>query len=345
MSAIIISDLHSHSWPRFSTTLKDGTNSRFQDLLNVLDQVEHYIDEHRPEHLIVKGDLTHRRRYVEFGIYNRLVEWLVHMNEKTKVVVMVGNHDIESTGVHSLTPLQHMGIQVIDRPKAVDLGQLGMHYFVPYMHGNAVVEAIQLNPRSVRKGTYLFTHYAFDGKILDNEFAVPSALKKSDADAFEKIFLGHIHSPSVEDDGRIVYVGAPLHFDFGDHGKRYAWHLLPGGVIEALPLYAPQFMTTSYTKVPVAPLEHSGFLRVLGVPRNLFGDVKKSALDNGWLDVVVQEQIVPDDAIHAIAASSVMVSDAMVREYVTQQYADIDDAAREQIIQMGLDYLRLAEEQ
>lgn len=342
MSAIIISDPHSHAWPRFSTTLPDGTNSRFQHLLDVLEDVEQYVDELEPDHLLILGDLTHRRHYVEFAVYNRVLDWLTGMKEKTEVTVMVGNHDIESTGVHSLSPLQHMSITVVDEPQQITLGDLGRHYFIPYMHGDAVVRAIQTAQPS--SDQWLFMHYMFDGKILDNEFAVPSPLRKSDADDFEKIFTGHIHAPSVEDNGRITYVGAPLHMDFGDHGDRFAWHLQEGGKMKALPLYAPKFMTTSYPKVPVAPSEHQGFLRVLGVPRALFGDVKKSALDNGWLDVLIQEQVVPDDAINAIAASSVMVSDTMIREYVAQQYADVDDATREQIVQMGLDYLTLAEQ-
>lgn len=341
--AIIISDLHSHAWPRFATTLEDGTNSRFADLLNVLAQVERYIDEHEPDALIMLGDLTHRRHYVEFGVYNRLLDWIVRMKQKPSIVdviVVVGNHDIESTGVHSLGPLKHMGVTVIDEPTWIHFEAANKHaFFVPYMHGEAVPDVLR-QERIVWPDPWLFLHYAFDGKILDNEYAVPSPLKKSDADAFERIVLGHIHSPSMEDQARITYVGAPLHFDFGDSGERYAWWLDDTMALTALPLEFPRFVTSTYPKIP-APPEASGFLRVLKTPRQMFGDVKKAALSQGWRDALIIEDQIPVEAIRAIS-NTVMVNDEMVRSYVAQQYPDVDDATRAAIIGFGLDCIRVA---
>jgi DNA repair exonuclease SbcCD nuclease subunit len=344
--AIIISDLHGHNWPRFATTLPDGTNSRFADLINVLDQVEDFIVERKPRYLIIEGDLTHRRYYVQFSVYTVLMAWIIRMREIHGVIVicLVGNHDIESEGVHSLGPLALAGICVVDRPQALDLDDFGPQWFVPYMSGNRIPDFFHATGVPYRKDQFVFLHYCLDGKILSNEFAVPSPLKKSDLDGFEKIFFGHIHSPSVEDDGRIVYVGAPLHFDFGDVGKRYAWYLHPSGVVEACPLRFPPFITATYPKLPVPPLETSGFLRVLDTPRQMFADVKKAALESGWRDVMPVEQRVPDEAIKAITSATVMVSDEMVREYVASQYPDVSEATRREIVEQGLDYLRIADE-
>lgn len=343
MSAIIISDLHSHAWPRFATTTADGTNSRFQHLLDVLAQADEEIETRAVEDIIMLGDLTHRRYYVQFSVYARVCSWFAkHIRRGRRVIALVGNHDIESEGHHSLEPLVHMGVMVVDQPEWLQSGknQPNNWLFVPYLQHD-IVKAVQDNqPRE--DGSIAFMHYAFDGKILDSEYAVPTALKKSDMEAFDRVILGHIHSPSLEENGRIVYVGAPLHFDFGDQGDRYCWLLDDNGGMTALPLHAPKFVTTTYPKLPTAP-KMSGFLRVLGTPRNLFGDVKKAAAEGGWLDTLLVEQTMPVEAIKVLSHSS-LVNEDMVRDYVRTQYGGISEETRQEIIEFGLTCLREAAE-
>ena len=139
----------------------------------------------------------------------------------------------------------------------------------------------------------------------------------------------------------MIYVGAPMHFDFGDVGPRYCWYVpaLTAAPL-ALSLKAPRFVTTTYPRVPVAPLEESGFLRVLSTPRQLFEDVKKAALDGGWFDSVVLEEAIPEEAVRALSAA-VMVDEEIVRGYVTRHYPDVDDETRARVVNFGLDCLRV----
>lgn len=346
MSALILSDLHSHAWPRFSTTLADGTNSRFQDLLNVLSQVDAYADEHEVRDILILGDLTHRRGYVQFSVYARICDWIAsHINIGRRVIALVGNHDIESEGHHSLEPLRHMGVEVIDQPQWIGNTNGKMPWLlIPYLQHD-MVKAVQDAPKilGARKveDTIVFMHYAFDGKVLSNEFAVPSALKRSEMSDYAKVILGHIHTPSV-DDNRTTYVGAPMHFDFGDSGDRFCW-LLDGYDLTSLPLKFPRFVTATYPRLPAAPADMPGFLRVLGTPRQLFGDVKKETLSSGWQDVLLVEQSMPVEAVKTLSAAT-LVNEDMIRDYVQTQYGELDKTTRGEIMSLGLKYLREASE-
>jgi len=347
MSAIIVSDLHSHAWSRFSTTLPDGTNSRFQDLLNVLAQVDEYADEHEVRDILILGDLTHRRGYVQFSVYARICDWICgHLKKNRRVIALVGNHDIESEGHHSLEPLRHMGVDVIDQPTwtisndGIDTPWL----LVPYLQHD-MVKAVNDAPKLLHSASpyeaIAFMHYAFDGKLLSNEFAVPSALKRSEMSDYAKVILGHIHTPSV-DDNRTVYVGAPMHFDFGDSGDRFCW-LLDRMTLTSLPLKFPRFVTATYPRLPMPPVDMPGFLRVLNTPRQLFGDVKKEALASDWQDVLLVEQSMPVEAVRTLSAVT-LVNEDMVRDYVQSQYGELDKKTRSEIMTLGLKYLREASE-
>ena len=344
MGALIISDLHAHAWTRFATTRSDGVNSRFADLLDVLAQVDHYVEEHETEDLIILGDLTHQRGRVQFGVYTPLCVWIEKHAQLRNVVAVVGNHDIESRGYSSLGPLAMMSVTVVDEPRSVKLST-GVVRFVPYSSdGAAIVQAARAPFGKRGNLSTIFMHYALNGHLTGTEYAIPSALRLDDLEDFERIVFGHIHAPSIEQDGRVTYVGAPLHFDFGDVGARYCW-LMTDDAMTKLPLYAPQFASSSYPSIP-QPSERSGFLRVLDTPVNLSRDVQRAAREAGWLDCMTSHANVPREAMVTLSSSiAVMNSEALVREYVEQHYGSLSVAARESMVEFGLECLRKVAEQ
>jgi len=334
VNALIISDLHAHAWTRFATTLPDGTNSRFKHLLDVLDQVSKYILDYRPQSLIVLGDVTHRRYFVNFAVYNKLMAKLVNLEGKVpgSAYMLVGNHDYESVGVHSLDPYRYAGWVVIDKPTWTQYG-----FFVPWMPGDEVPDAVKDPGFSAEDAENIFLHYALDGTPLDNEFSLPSTLKLESLSEFQRVILGHVHTPSQTTDGRVTYVGAPLHFDFGDAGDRFCWLFDEDSNLTPLKLDAPKFITTKYPKVP-APSE-AGFLRVLNVSRDRLVDVRERAVKLGWLDCTTVEAEVPTEAVAALTAGVMLDADIM-QSYVDRKYPDLDEGGRAAILKFGLDCLR-----
>jgi len=340
MNALIISDLHAHAWTRFATTLPDGTNSRFKHLLDVLDQVSKYILDYRPQSLIILGDVTHRRYFVNFSVYNKLMAKLVNLEGKvpSSAYMLVGNHDYESVGVHSLDPYRYAGWTVIDKPTWTEFG-----YMVPWMPGDEVPKAVE-NPvpdDGSFESDNIFLHYALDGTPLDSEFSLPSTLKLENVlRNFGNIVLGHVHSPMrshPEQGGLVTYVGAPLHFDFGDVGDRFCWLIDEDSHLEPLKLEAPKFITTKYPKVPASG-RSVDFLRVLGVPRDRMLDVKEKAVKLGWADCVTVEAEVPTEAVAALTAGVMLDADVM-KSYVERKYPDLSEEDRADIMQYGLDCL------
>jgi DNA repair exonuclease SbcCD nuclease subunit len=335
---LIISDLHAHAWSRFATTLPNGMNSRFGHLLAVLDQIEDIAKACDVEMLAILGDLTHQRYFMRFSIYTPLMAWLAKMQREIgRVVVLKGNHDEETETTHALGPLALCGIEVIDTPKYLEVASRTT-LWVPYMNGERIVSAVQEH-----KADQVFLHYALDGKVMTGgEYALTTPLRLSDLDGFDRIVLGHVHAPSVEQDARVIYVGAPLHFDFGDTGDRFAWHFPDGGgAPRAYKLDFPKFVTTTYPRIGTAPLT-DGFLRVLNTPANLFEDVKREAHEQGWLDCVAIEERMPDEAVRVLS-SAIMADEAVVRSWVERQYANLSVVEREPIIAFGLDCLRAAQ--
>lgn len=341
MSVLFISDLHAHNWSRQSSTLPDGRNSRFADLMNVLDQVREIIEQREPQTLILGGDITHRRMFVQFSIYTPIGEWIrtIGRSHDIDILALVGNHDIEALGAHSLGPLAWAGVEVFDTPRWFMLRDFGHAYFVPYMPGDAVANAMRhVSSQTTNDSGYAFLHYALDGTVLTNEYAVPSALRLSDCDDFSHIVLGHVHAPSVEHAGRVTYGGAVMHFDYGDVGPRFAWWFEQGKIAEPIELHAPKFVSVTYPQVP-APPEHGGFLRVLGTPRGLTRDVQKGARDLGWLDVSVEEQALPHEAVEMLTQAT-FASDALLSAYVDRHYESLSEETRAAIVEFGSSCLR-----
>jgi len=161
--------------------------------------------------------------------------------------------------------------------------------------------------------------------------------------AFGRVFLGHIHTPSVEHTGRVIYVGAPMHFDFGDVGPRYAWVLDESGVIRPLPLLAPQFITAVHPRLP-APGVHGGFLRILGVPRDAqeSARVSRRALDLGWSGVLPVGESVLREGVRALTEHQ-FADEPAIRAYIDQAYPDCPMEEKEALVTFGVECVREAQ--
>lgn len=346
-SAIIVSDLHAHAWSRFATVGPDGVNSRFRDLLDVLDQIEASIIARQPEFLLLLGDLTHRRGFVQFSTYTPIMQWILAMQERHSlhVIAIPGNHDVESRGVHSLGPLALAGVTVIDEPEWIRLGGIGRALFVPFIHDQDVGAVFREPPRAGygHESGLAFCHYALDGTPLTSEYQLDSSLRLSDLEHFDRVIAGHVHQPNAI--GKFQYTGAVMHFDFGDRGPRFAWHLTRVGqtvMMESISLSSPSFVTATYPRIPAAP-ERGGFLRVLNTPAPLFDDIEQQAVSIGWTACMPIEASMPEEAAQVLS-STMMVDADMLRDYVTRSYPEASETLQTEMVDFGLECLRRAQD-
>jgi len=355
MSILLFGDLHAHNWPRFSHQLEDGANSRLAQQLNVLDQIDDYIKLKKPHTLIFMGDLTHRRYFVQFSVLAPIRQKILELAYAVhETLLMVGNHDIEDKEgrYHSLSVFQGLedqaNIHVIDQPVFRRFRQSEQRFFAcPYMTGNGVVEAVAQAAHSLvvqgREPIGLF-HYSAEGKVLESDYMLPSVLTQEQLAPFRKVFFGHVHNPSEDD--RLVYVGAPMHFDFGDLGQRYCvLYDEQTQAVEWLPLKYPKFVTTMYPKLPVKSDDgQEGFLRMLGVPAKEFVELKTTALECGWTEVVLMEEELPQQ-IQTFVAQHLSIDEGLLKDYVTRQLPDLVEADVQRVVDQGVEYIRKVEHQ
>lgn len=338
MKVLCISDLHGSDSRAFSRPLPNGRASRFQDLLDVLQQVEVLIEEHHPDDLLILGDILHRRHFVRFSLLNDLMAAIYRLTTMVnRTVILVGNHDLEDDVTHGLAPFSYWpNTMVIDQPATVKLSSGDDVYAVPYLsNALAVADAVAQAPSSLP----LLLHYASEGVPLESDYYLESPLKIGQLARFPLVLSGHVHKPSRLLDDKVVYVGAVMHFDFGDAGPRYA-HLVDGASVHPFELTFPVFETARWPRLPRTE-GRTGYLRILDVPRGQQDEAKAYAANLGWLDSVSYEAALPPE-VHAAIESGLVVDEALLRSYVQRRCATLAPDEQEALVQEGLYYLQEA---
>lgn len=341
-----------------------GFSTRFEHQLGILEQVRSMVAEHQPTDLILPGDLTHRRHFISFKLYNPVWEHLYTIASMVRRThIFPGNHDWEADGVHSLTPLKGLPYaRVYDIAQRAHLGDGEAATFIPFDYdANVVTRAFERADSALP----VVAHYAAAGAPLESDYWLDAPLKIGELARFPYVIFGHIHRPAlqctrcgatwdVKEWGRkfcpnggldhgvppAIYCGAPMHFNFGDHGDRYAL-LVRNGDVKFLPFQAPVFTTCKWPRMPVPRNEYSGYLRVLDAPRDRLDDVREEALSLGWLDAVALGEALPPEMKDAVTRAMVL-DEGLLRDYVRSKLPDLGPDEQTELVEEGLSYLRRA---
>lgn len=336
MNTLVISDLHAHTaWP-FSKPGPDGRPSRFADLLNVLAQVMVELNRDPADDLIIAGDLTHRRHFISFTLYNDLMAHVAGLARLVKRThILVGNHDYETEETHSLYPFGYLpNTTVYEEPALAKLYSGEDVMMIPYLHdAGRVVQAFEQAP-----AVPVFSHYAAEGVPLNEEYWLDSPVKLDMLTRFPFVVFGHIHPPTEQLEGRVHYVGAPMHFTFGDSGPRYFTRLRGWDMLRK-PLSFPVFQTARWPRIPKPAAR--GYLRVLDVPARKLAEVKEAALAIGWMDAVALEEALPPEVREAIS-SGLVVDEPLLKEYVRRRCPDLSEEEQFALVAAGMAFLKEA---
>lgn len=340
MNAFVLSDLHAHwNWPH-SQVSSSGLPDRFQDLLNVLKQAEMEIENRQPTTLLLLGDLTHRRHFISWRLYNPLWDQLRRLTDRVdQTIILVGNHDYEDDVEHSLHVLSGLpNTEIVEAPAILATGE-GDANFLPYLHSpEAVLGAIE---KDFSNELPLFGHYGTEGVPLESDYWLDSPLKLGEVARFPFTVFGHIHKPSDLLGGRVTYVGAPMHFDFGDRGGRGGLHI-KDSTIERVPFTSPQFTTATWPRIPMPP-KSGGYLRLVNVPLEKSLDAREVIRAAGWRDgvVVKLEEVV--DAAQRSVQNGLVLDEAMLRDWVAHKLPDLQEGDEvDALVDEGMSLLRRA---
>ncbi|RJO61038.1 MAG: hypothetical protein C4542_07450 [Dehalococcoidia bacterium] len=341
MKILNIGDLHANwNWP-YSRLDVNGLPTRVNDLLNVLGQVERILVGRDVETLVLGGDIFHRRHFISFRLYNAIYRALERLTERVvETIIVPGNHDFEDGVEHALYPLKHLpNTTLVEQAEQIDiLG--GVATFIPFHPDPAVmVKAFD----AAESEFMVFSHYAAEGVELESDYWLEAPLKLGELGRFPRVFFNHVHKPSVQRNYRVVYVGAPMHFDFGDVGSR-------GGVLiddhgyERVTFTAPVFVTSKWPKLPVAPPE-GGYLRIVAVPKEKLEEAQHAAKGLGWLDAVpLPAEIVPEveKSIMTALAGGQAISEELLRQRVRAKCPELSADEQAQMVELGMYLYRQA---
>lgn len=229
MSKIVIfSDLHAHTFGPYSSSLEDGTNSRLQDALNVINDVRELAKEVDADGVLFAGDLFHERRHIVTQAFSKVYEALsMFAVDRMPLFLIHGNHDqADRLGrFHALKPLGAFAT-VVDSAGWVEFqGKTEVLNIlaVPYIEDtNHLLDVINEKAPGGDSPNIFLGHFGISGAKLGADFVYSNGAEPTiediPTDRFDVGFLGHFHlhqklAPNF------WYVGAPMHHNWGDVGQ------------------------------------------------------------------------------------------------------------------------------
>jgi DNA repair exonuclease SbcCD nuclease subunit len=319
MKLVIFSDIQFENWQEFHTILPSGLNSRFQDQLNVLDEVFDYAEDlaKKDEVVVVhNGDLFQSlTEKIDKALFLKVYEKFSSRNVVT--ILLVGNHDFldRTETTHIIEPFKKIpNVMVVDKPAIQTVEGVGL-FFIPYTRknflesvNNFVLSDCPYNPK------YLFTHQGVNGATVgprDMPMKEDYNPKDFRLDWFDMVFNGHYHKPQSWIDkspgigkklGSFQIIGSPLQKDFGERNDGKGFWVLDTKKAPRNPVFiethGPKFYKMEITKdynLKGFPCRSNDFLWVVseGVSedkvKEMLGVDKNFNVNNTRIEVVARK--------------------------------------------------------
>lgn len=184
---------------------------------------------HGPDVVVFAGDIFHHPKPDPVSL-RVAVKNLLRCAQKTEVVVLIGNHEIEGhlgtayppiySDIHpkisvltSENPLKRLNID------GVDFGFYGFEYIRDRQRAQKMLKEISLLPRC--DVNILCLHQAVEGYL--SPYEISTSTLRTALEYFDLAVLGHVHKhqrlSSVSDVKPAFYVGATERTSFNEHGN------------------------------------------------------------------------------------------------------------------------------
>lgn len=199
---LIFSDLHLDNYRRFSTTLRDGINSRLMEQIQVVSQIIKLAQEEQPEAIIFLGDLFNGQgATINKLLYLVGFDLIYQLQQVSPVYLLVGNHDLYGSS-HILSPMSHM-----DQVRVVEST-------VPERLMGRDITLVPWGGNRPTKGDVLLGHLDISEFSTGVGYSLPGTISPSEFKYFNLVVTGHWHT--FQKKGNIVCCGAVMPISFGD---------------------------------------------------------------------------------------------------------------------------------
>jgi len=347
VKVVLFSDLHAHAFTQFATILPNGRNSRFQVILDVLQELTDFCQRRGVDVLIFLGDLFHSRTKIDVDVYSETWTACKKLCEEVKhAYFLVGNHDQWSKvgDTHSLEAFKAFAT-VIDYPVLERVGDLSFaaHPFTTDI--DEWKDFVRLLPNSL---DFFFFHQGVSGATIgafDISIKAEIAVEDLPLATTQYCFGGHYHRRQrfgVEN--RAGFVGSPVQHSMGerddppkgwlyfeDHTKEPAF--IPSQTPRFV-LYerGPDFLKT--IQDPEAPIYRGDYIRV-----RCFAD-EVHEIESRFPQVQVEAIQLGEFIENRVDDSVVQSDEKLLAAYIEKQNAEHEGLDPARLLQLGLELLR-----
>jgi len=260
MKIVVFSDVHVFPFVEHAT-LVDGVNSRLLDTLKVFEKARRYCKRHDIKHVVIGGDVFHKRGMVPTQALNLVVaELAAYKKRGIRVIVVDGNHDHADRGgmIHAVEALRSAGlVEAIPPGEGFglwDLGGVPMHGFSYCDDRTLFQKRIDDARKTTRERGLAVFHAGFFGArvgtYLEYEVREPISAKKRIGNEWPLVLSGHYHSHQpIRGIENGWYIGSPMEFTRASidelHDKGFMVVDLDSLTFEMIPLRLPKFLRIS----------------------------------------------------------------------------------------------------
>lgn len=268
----VASDIHLHNWTAFAGPKVNGVNERLNILLRELEKVSQKVIDVGGHRLVITGDLFHVRGSITPSVINPTLTTFRKMIDKglTEIVVLAGNHDLESKNSSSLTNACEILSQIPEIKVVSDtcIDETTLSLYVPW-HDSCEDLMVTINNYMCHlEGNVaeydLFIHAPVDDVLpnMPNHGIGPDDLKNL---GFRYVFSGHYHNHK-EVRADVFSVGALTHQTWGDSKSKAGYMIVGEDSIQHFESDAPKFedydATSSMTDEETLEICKGNYVRV-----------------------------------------------------------------------------------
>lgn len=346
---VIYSDPHYHNFQQFAHVNAKGVNTRLATTIRSTMEMTEHAKRIGAKTIICAGDIFHVRGAVAPSVLNPTRAMFKAMSrEVSSVLLLTGNHDLESDKSKDLTAATHGvsgdGIVVVAQEEGVRISNYLVDrpeiVMIPWSPDLSYIrKRIQTDCKNPGRDI-LVLHAPMNGVITglpDHGLTVDDF----EGSGWATVFIGHYHNHRVfhtRSGTRVVSVGALTHQNWGDAESLagYVVYYPDTNTIEHFETSAPKFV-----KVHVDDLDEfdptDNFVKVVGgISRSDADDVRADLILRGAKGVII-EGIAHRPAVTRGASTSAGAPtiQSVLSDYVARTYPGDGDTLREALDILG----------
>ena len=358
----VISDTHCHNWTTFSTTNKDGVNSRLEIILSEIERAAQEVKAIGGKYLFHAGDIFHVRGTIAPSVMNPTLETfkkIVAMG--VQPILVCGNHDAEFKDANELgsaiRALNEVGCVVANTPMMMD--------WKPIL-GGASAETVVLMPWIRDKKEFLkalkdivgnfggefdlICHAPLDGalkRFTSAECFHPDDIKEACGPGLRRVFAGHIHNHKKIEGQDMWSVGAIAHHNWGDIGTKAGFMLVDDDDVKFYASRAPEFVeiTPDMSETDAMLLADGNYVRatVENMDEAEIKDFRYQLEQAGAKGVTIIYHKKPEDTADRIEIKSSESLESIVAKFVNEKVTEMPPERAKNVALKANELLREAE--